>query len=161
MISGIQWEFWNTSRVGKRGTVYSWSPFHRQVAELGFEHHRLRPFSPLSRYTTYLSATSCGRLHSFHCSLTAFLESLEMKEEKRHYQINLFCSYKSLESRGSWLAQSVKCTTLDFGSGHDLTFWEFESHIGLSAVSTQPAWDPLSPPLRSVLPLVTLSLKNK
>ena len=35
--------------------------------------------------------------------------------------------------RGTWVAQSVKHPTLDFGSGHDLTVTEFEPHIGLCA----------------------------
>ena len=33
----------------------------------------------------------------------------------------------------------------NFSSGHDLRVCEFEPRIGLSAVSTEPAWDPLSP----------------
>ena len=35
----------------------------------------------------------------------------------------------------------------DFSSGHDLTVREFEPHIGLTAVSPELAWDPLSSPL--------------
>ena len=34
----------------------------------------------------------------------------------------------------------------DFTSGHDLTVFEFEPHIGLSAVSTESASDPQSSP---------------
>ena len=45
------------------------------------------------------------------------------------------------------MAQSVARLTRDFGSGHDLTVCEFESHIGLCADSAQPAWDSLSLPL--------------
>ena len=37
--------------------------------------------------------------------------------------------------RGSWVAQLVKCQTLDFGSGHDLIVREIEPHIGLKAQS--------------------------
>ena len=51
----------------------------------------------------------------------------------------------------------------DFGSGHDLAVREFEPHVRLSAVSTEPALDPLAPSL-SVPPLLfslSLSLKNK
>ena len=43
------------------------------------------------------------------------------------------------------MAQSVKCLTLDFGSGHDLTVGEFEPCIELSADSMELAWDSLSP----------------
>ena len=41
----------------------------------------------------------------------------------------------------SWVAQSAKCLTLDFGSGHDLTV------VGSSPVSdiTKSAWGSLSP----------------
>ena len=52
------------------------------------------------------------------------------------------------------MAQSVKLSTLDFGSGHDLTVHEIEPHIGLRADSTEPAWDSLSPSLSSP-PLMT------
>ena len=45
---------------------------------------------------------------------------------------------------GAWVAQSVKCSTLDFSSGHDLTFGEIEPHVGLDTVSREPAWDSLS-----------------
>ena len=47
---------------------------------------------------------------------------------------------------------------LVFGSGHDLTVHEFEPHFRLHAVSTEPAWDCLSPSL-SALPSLVLSLK--
>ena len=51
-------------------------------------------------------------------------------------------------SQGTWEAPSVKRLTLDFGSGHDLTVHELESHVGLCADSVEPAWDSLSPSLR-------------
>ena len=35
----------------------------------------------------------------------------------------------------------------DFSSSHDLVVREFESHVGLTAVGAEPAWDPLSPSL--------------
>ena len=40
----------------------------------------------------------------------------------------------------------VGCVS-DCGSGHDLTVGEFESHIGFTAVSAEPALDPLFPSL--------------
>ena len=39
------------------------------------------------------------------------------------------------------MAVLVKCPSLDFGSGHDLMVYEFESHVGLWADSVQPALD--------------------
>ena len=52
----------------------------------------------------------------------------------------------------------------DFGSGHDLTVYEFEPHLGLYAVIVEPASDLLFHFL-SALPLLILSLclsfKNK
>ena len=48
----------------------------------------------------------------------------------------------------------------DFGSGHDLTVLEFESHMGLSADSREPAWDSPSPSL-SAPPPHSLSKINK
>ena len=51
------------------------------------------------------------------------------------------------------MAQSVKCLTLDFGTGHDL-----EPCVVLCTDSTEPAWDSLSPSLSAPSPLA-LSLK--
>ena len=49
--------------------------------------------------------------------------------------------------RGTWVAQSVGCLTLDFGSGHDLMVHEFELLVGLCADSLEPPWDSVSPSL--------------
>ena len=43
------------------------------------------------------------------------------------------------------MAQLVKHTTLDFGSGHDHMVHGFEPCIRLCAESTDPAWNSLSP----------------
>ena len=43
---------------------------------------------------------------------------------------------------GAWVAQSVKCPTLDFGSGHDLTVMGSSPMSG--SVLAVPAWDFLS-----------------
>ena len=40
----------------------------------------------------------------------------------------------------------------DFGSGHDLVVHEFEPHLGLAALGTEPASDPLSPSLSAPPP---------
>ena len=56
------------------------------------------------------------------------------------------------------MAQSVK--QADFGSGHDLAVCEFEPRVGLSAIRTEPALDPLSASL-SAPPLLALSLSQK
>ena len=45
------------------------------------------------------------------------------------------------------MAQLVKCLSLDFSSGHDLTVHKIEPCIRLHADSTEPAWDSLSPSL--------------
>ena len=39
----------------------------------------------------------------------------------------------------TWVAQSVKCPTLSFSSGHDLTVCEFEPQVGLLTHSVEPA----------------------
>ena len=54
---------------------------------------------------------------------------------------------QKINLRGPWVAQSVKCPTIDFGSGHDLTVHEFEHHTGLHSDSAEPAWDSVSLPL--------------
>ena len=51
---------------------------------------------------------------------------------------------------------SVKCPTLDFGSGPDLTVRKIGPHVGLCPDGAEPAWDSLYAP-----PLLSLSLKNK
>ena len=59
------------------------------------------------------------------------------------------------------MAQSVKCPTLDFGSGHDLTVHEMEPRAGLCCAvltSVVPAWDSLSLSL-SASTRLALSLK--
>ena len=56
------------------------------------------------------------------------------------------------------MTQSVKHPTLDYGSGHDLTVCEFESHMGLCADSMDPAWNSLpAPPFLKIKQLI----KNK
>ena len=58
------------------------------------------------------------------------------------------------------MAQLVKCSTLDFGSGLDLTVREFEPCIGLCSDSAEPAWDSLSSSLSAPL-LLALSVSLK
>ena len=47
------------------------------------------------------------------------------------------------QSWGAWVAQLLTCSTLDFGSGHDLTVVESSPMSG-SVLGVQPAWDSLS-----------------
>ena len=52
-----------------------------------------------------------------------------------HVEWEIWCctlgwEYKDGKSWGTWVAQSVKCLTLDFGSGHDLTVGEFGPVMG-------------------------------
>ena len=60
------------------------------------------------------------------------------------------------------MGQSVKCLTLDFGSGHDLRVCEFKPRIGLCAGSAEPAWDSffLSLSLSSLCPSPAHSLSQ-
>ena len=43
--------------------------------------------------------------------------------------LSVFCSQS--HRRGAWVAHSVRCLTLGFGSGQDLVVCEIESHFGL------------------------------
>ena len=65
---------------------------------------------------------------------------------KRKYNMGCFKTDKPM---GAWVDQLVKHLT--FGSGHDLTIYEFEPHIRLCTHSMETAWDSLSPSL-SALP---------
>ena len=57
------------------------------------------------------------------------------------------------------MAQSVERPTLGFGSGHDLPVRESKPHMGLAAISAEPASDRLSPSL-SVPPLLMICLSK-
>ena len=67
-----------------------------------------------------------------------------------------------MKGGGAWVAQLVQ--RLTFAQVVILAVREFEPHIGLSAVSAEPALDPLppfsAPPCLCSLSL-SLSLKNK
>ena len=70
--------------------------------------------------------------------------------------------YKISISWSTWLStqfRSVKCPTLDFGSGHDLMIREFQSHVGLCTDSVKPAWDSFSPSF-SAPPLHSLKINK-
>ena len=71
--------------------------------------------------------------HMLESSPPPFLRGTECVPPK------LLCS--NLTSRGSSGAQSVKCPTLDFSSGHVLTVCGFKPCIRLCADSVEPAWD--------------------
>ena len=60
-------------------------------------------------------------------------------------------------TRGTWVVQSVKRLTLDFGSGHDLMVCEIEPHVESHFGNAEPAWDSLSPSL-SLYPSPTYAL---
>ena len=68
-------------------------------------------------------------------------------KKERTFQVD-----KEKKVRVAWVAQSVKCLILDFGSGHDLTGHESEPCVGLCADSAEPAWDSLSPSLSAPPP---------
>ena len=82
-----------------------------------------------------------------------------MTGSPEHQQITFINVIKNVNLRGAGVAQLVKCLTLDFSSGHDLTVCEMEPHIGLCADSAEPAWDSLSPSL-SAPPLLMLVLSR-
>ena len=48
-------------------------------------------------------------------------------------------SLKREDYKGTWVAQSLKHPTLDFGSGHDLMVREIKSRFGLWTDNTEPA----------------------
>ena len=60
--------------------------------------------------------------------------------------------------KGAWVAHLLKRSTLDFGSGHDLSVCGFEPHIRLCADSAESAWDSLSP---SALPPLKINKLKK
>ena len=64
-----------------------------------------------------------------------------------------------LNSTATWVAQSIECPTLDFGSGYDLMVVGSSPALG-SVLGMEPAWDYLSPSLSATPPLMlALSFK--
>ena len=51
--------------------------------------------------------------------------------------------YKTTSVRDAWVAQVVKCPTLDFGSGHNLTVHGIKPQVRLPTDSVEPARDSL------------------
>ena len=66
--------------------------------------------------------------------------------------------FKNTQTKGTWVAQSIKHPTLDFHAGHDLMGCKFKPCIGLRADGAEPTLDSLSPSLSAPYPLA-LSLK--
>ena len=61
-------------------------------------------------------------------------------EKKLKHEFSL--AFTCHKAWGAWVAQSVKCPTLDFGSGHDLGIWGSSPTFG-SGFSEGSAWDSL------------------
>ena len=86
-------------------------------------------------------------LHTIVISQLMKVSATQYSDAPGRWRAACLPQLKNLLSRGTWMAQLVKCLTLDFSSGHDLMVHEFEPHIGLCADRAEPAWDPLSLPL--------------
>ena len=68
-----------------------------------------------------------------------------------------------MHDQGAWVAQSVECLTLDFGSGHDPRVLG-SSPVSGSLLGAEPTWDsssPSVPPIRAHVLVRALSLKIK
>ena len=73
-------------------------------------------------------------------------------------QIEKENAFIKINSRGAWVAHSIKRLTLDLGSGHDTVVCEIEPLVGLCVGIVEPAWDSLpSPPSFSAPPSPSLS----
>ena len=72
-----------------------------------------------------------------------------------------FFLLKEYQSWGAWVAQSVKCLTLDFNLGHDLRVVRLTTALGseLSAESASPAHS-APPPTCSLSQINKIFLKN-
>ena len=74
---------------------------------------------------------------------------LRTNHDIQHYQLY----------RVTWVAPSVECRTLDFGSGHDLTVREFEPCVGLNPCLGFSLFFSLSALLLLTVLSLSLSLK--
>ena len=76
-----------------------------------------------------------------------------------------FYKFKLQDYRATWVAQSVKCLTLDFGSGHDLTVCGIEPHVRLHTQHEPCLRFSLSslsaPPPAHALSLKKINIKKK
>ena len=78
---------------------------------------------------------------------------------KRIFYVTKLISSKAMHDkyrqlRGTWVAQSVKHLTRDFGSGHDLLILGIQPRVRLHTHSMEPAWDSPSPHLSAPLLLM-------
>ena len=89
------------------------------------------------------------------CEVGGGDHSVEQRLDVRSGELTI--RYKNPHFWSTWVAQSVKHPTFDFGSGHDVMVHGSESRVRLCANSGEPAWN-LSLSLSQALPL---SLKNK
>ena len=91
---------------------------------------------------------------TFFCLVLFFPRNITFSPALLRYDWQIILTYVS-----AWVAQSVECLTLGFGSGHDLTVHGFEPPHQALCGSTEPAWNSLSPSLSIPPPLMcTLTL---
>ena len=55
-----------------------------------------------------------------------YLKKINLKKKSSKDDVNSTSIIKVKKTRGSWVAQLVKCPTLDFSSGCNFTVHEFE-----------------------------------
>ena len=77
-----------------------------------------------------------------------FVNLVHPTPEDKHSLTELSKIHLNIQTRDTWVAQSVEYPTLDFGSGHGFMVCEFEPHIGLCTALT--VW--------SLLGILSLSL---
>ena len=111
--------------------------------EWGLAAHRNR----VSRLRWRKCSGICGdrcttKLYILRGCILCYVTYISIKKRKSQRGIQA-PQYGLLVTENKWgdarVAQSVKCLTLDFGSGHDLTVCEFEPCIGLCVDSLEPA----------------------
>ena len=60
-------------------------------------------------------------------------------EQKDGYEKNDIIDRLTIDWRGLWMAQMVKCSTLDFGSDHDITVMLWSPSYRSSVLDMEPA----------------------
>ena len=134
-------------------------PLSHLWTQLGFQSHKVSccPGRPLASHICLLAHLLTPLILTVH-SLTFFLSFWVLVTFYASSVVTVrSLNFKIPSYRGAWVAQSVKCPTLDLGSGHNLTVCGFKPCIGLCADSPKPAWDSVAPSL-SAPHLLTLSL---
>ena len=118
-----------------------------QMVEVRFDHLLSLLTSPCHhRRSISLLPLDFSRQDAATTLCSPIIEGIDINlSQELSYEGTLWCQKK--QAWWLWVAKSVKCPTLGFGSGGDLVVCGFNPRVQLCANSAEPARDSLSPSL--------------